>query len=381
MPRRNKLLDYEIPEFPFGEVRCSPFQWRAPESLPRRRWIMGSHAAQRFVSATVAAGGTGKTALALAESLSLASGKDFLKVGNLVRTRAWYIGLEDPLEEYERRVAACAALHKLTPGDLDDAFFLDGGRSHPFIITDHSGAGDTVSYPVVEAIIRSIRDRGIGYVVVDPFVACHYAAESDNSRIAAVVRAWADIADRTGAAIELVHHTRKRGGSEPGAEDARGASALIDGVRSARVLLAMTEQEADRAELDGDRRRFFRVATAKANLAVADGEGVWREIVSVPLGNGEEVGAVAPFTLPGLASAEQLEEIRAALKGGKFRLDVRAKNWAGNPVARILDLNPQAPADRRRIRGALRDWIDEGVLALQERADEERRFRTHIIVP
>ena len=380
MPRHDRLRDYEMPDFPYGPVTVSPFRWRAPESIPRRKWIMGAHAARRFVSATVAAGGTGKTALALAESLSLASGKDFLKFGNLVRTRAWYIGLEDPLEEYERRVIACATLHKLGAGDLDDAFFLDGGRNHPFIIADSAAAGTDICRPVVDAIIRSIRDRDIGYVVVDPFVACHHAAESDNTRIAAVVRAWADIAERTGAAIELVHHTRKRASVEPAAEDARGASALIDGVRSARVLLAMTEQEADRAELDGDRRRYFRVATAKANLALADGEGTWREIVSVPLGNGDEVGAVAPFVLPGLASTEQLEEIKAALKGGKFRLDVRAKNWAGNPIAKILDLDPQSPADRRRIRGALRGWIDDGELGVKETLDEWGKARSLIVV-
>jgi hypothetical protein len=372
---------YLRPDFPNGEISISPFNWRPPESIPKRKWILGRHVAQRFVGATVAAGGTGKTALVLAEALSLASGKDFLKLGNLVRNRAWYIGLEDPLVEYERRVAACARLHKLTQKDLDDAFFLNGGRSHPFIIAQRWGDEVEINDPVVDAMIDTIKTRGIGYVVVDPFVACHHAQESDNTRIGEVVRAWTAIAERTGAAIELVHHTRKRIGAEADGADARGASALIDGVRSARVLLPMSEDEADRAELDGDRRRYFRVATAKANLAVADGEGQWREIVSVPLGNGEEVGAVAAWSLPGLASDEQLAEIRSALQGGKFRLDVRAKDWAGMPVARILGLDPAKPANRRRLRRALRGWIDDGVLAIHERKDEERRPRPYVVVP
>jgi hypothetical protein len=45
--------------------------------------------------------------------------------------------------------------------------------------------------------------------------------------ISMVVRAWAHIAETTGAAIELVHHTRKRTGDEPGADDVRGASTLV----------------------------------------------------------------------------------------------------------------------------------------------------------
>ncbi len=364
----------------YSSIKASPFKWRAPESIPKRHWVLGRHAVCRFVSATIAPGGSGKTALALAEALSLASGKDFLNVGDLVRRRAWYIGLEDPLEEYERRVAAAALLHKLEPKDLDGTFFLDGGRDHPFVITDHTRKGVDVSTPVVDDIIETIGSKRIGYVIVDPFIACHQAAENDNARIAEVVRAWAEIAEYTGAAIELVHHTRKRTGSEPGAQDARGASALLDGVRSARILVPMSEDEADRIELDGDRRRFFRVATAKANLSVADGGGAWREIVSVPLGNGDHVGAIAPWNLPGPASDEQLEQIRAALKNGKFRLDVRAKNWAGYPVARILELDPSMPADRLRIRRALRSWVDDGTLAIAHSVDEQSRPRAHIEV-
>jgi hypothetical protein len=299
-----------------------------------------------------------------------------------VRTRCWYIGLEDPLEEYERRVAACMMLHKLAPTDLDnDALYLDGGRNHPFVIAEGAAGGTDIREPVVDAIVENIARRGIGYVVVDPFVACHAVAESDNTRIAAVVRAWADVAERTGAAIELVHHLRKRSGSEPDAADARGASALIDGVRSARILLAMSEDEADRLELDSERRRYFRVATAKANLSIADGEGSWRELVSVPLGNGEDIGAVAAWNPPSLASEEQMAEIKAALSGGNFRMDVRAKDWAGKPVANVLGLDLRKMSERRRIHRALRHWIDNGTLAMREEMDGDSKVRSYLAPP
>jgi hypothetical protein len=46
---------------------------------------------------------------------------------------------------------------------------------------------------------------------------------------------WTAIADKTGAAIELIHHTKKTGGAEATVEDGRGAGALSVAVRSAQV--------------------------------------------------------------------------------------------------------------------------------------------------
>ena len=77
------------------------------------------------------------------------------------------------------------------------------------------------------------------------------------------------IASRTGSAVEVFHHPGKArpGQAETVVEDARGASAIIAAVRSARVLNFMTLEDATRLGIAEDQRRLFvRTADGKANL-------------------------------------------------------------------------------------------------------------------
>ena len=50
------------------------------------------------------------------------------------------------------------------------------------------------------------------------------------------MKAYADVAQETNCAIDLVHHSRKPNGTAVGIEDARGASAAIGAVRAARTF-------------------------------------------------------------------------------------------------------------------------------------------------
>ncbi len=202
--------------------------------------------------------------------------------------------------------------------------------------------------------------------------------------IATLIRAWSQIAERTGAAIELVHHTRKRTTSEPDAGDARGASALVNAMRSVRMLAPMSDDEAGQFELADDPDRYFRIVPVKTNLAQRTRDHEWRELVSVALGNapdggrGDEVGAVRAWKPPAFASPEQLEKIVAELSTGHYRLDVRAENWAGRPVAKILGLDVQNTGDRIRIKRAIRIWVEEGVLNVTQRVGDSRHVREFV---
>ena len=100
--------------------------------------------------------------------------------------------------------------------------------------------------PVVDAVIATIKANHIDVVVVDPFVKSHRVSENDNNAIDAVATLWAEIADVTNCAIELLHHPRKHGGADITIEDGRGASSLISASRSARVLNRMTKEDARR---------------------------------------------------------------------------------------------------------------------------------------
>ena len=56
------------------------FAWRDPKTIPPRAFIMGPHFIRRYVSATIAPGGLGKSALLTAEALALVTGRALLGV-------------------------------------------------------------------------------------------------------------------------------------------------------------------------------------------------------------------------------------------------------------------------------------------------------------
>src|SRR5918994_130924 len=42
-------------------IRAIPFRWRDPQAIPPRRWLYARHYVRKFVTATVAPGGLGKS--------------------------------------------------------------------------------------------------------------------------------------------------------------------------------------------------------------------------------------------------------------------------------------------------------------------------------
>lgn len=94
------------PTAPAPAIRATPFVWRPPAQIPRRRFVYGRHYARRFVSATVGSGAVGKSSFLIAEALAIVTGRALLGVVPQERGRAWLWNGEDPREEIEWRVAA-----------------------------------------------------------------------------------------------------------------------------------------------------------------------------------------------------------------------------------------------------------------------------------
>lgn len=385
-PEWPPITDDEPPRF--ARVTATPFTWRDPATIPPRRWLFGNHAIRGFISVTGSPGGVGKTALTLAEAIAFATGRDLLSDHLREQGRVWYIGLEDPLEEYQRRIAALAIHYGINPAELA-SLFLDSGRDQNFIIAHEGRNGIEVAEPIVASVTDNILDNQISLVVVDPFVASHRVDESANMKIEAVARLWAGIAEKTGAAVELVHHVRKgSNGAEPSADDLRGASALVNAARSVRVLSRMTKEEAENAEVE-ERHRFFRVTPAKANLIIPSDGTTWRQLVSVPLGNGGDGGhsdfvGVAtrwkwPSAFDGMTTAD-LRHIQTKISAGEWRESSQAANWAGLAIADVLGLDATDKAARDRIKRLIKQWISTNMLKVVTRKDEARHERKFIEV-
>ena len=203
----------------------TPYVWRDPATIPPRQFIYGRHHMRGFVSATVAPGGVGNL-LALVDAAAMASGRNLLGNEPVKPLKVWYVNLEDPREEIERRVAAICLHFGVTRDELGDRLSFDGRELEGLVIAKQTNTGAVVATPVVEALTAALKDRAFDVLVVDPFVSVHQCAENDNNAIDLVAKTFGRIAGAANCAVELVHHTRKTGGQEITAEDGRARARL-----------------------------------------------------------------------------------------------------------------------------------------------------------
>lgn len=379
---------------PAKQITATPYVWRDPRSIPRRQWLYGRHYIRRFTTATVAPGGLGKSSLALVEALAMVTGRPLLGFQVPKPLRAWIWNGEDPREEIERRLAAALLHFGISPGDIGDRLFIDSGRETPIVIAQKLGEGVTVMAPMVDALTAEIQARQIDVMIVDPFVSCHEVPENDNGAIDRVTKTWARIAEAANCGVELVHHVRKAGSGQTTytVEDARGGSALIGAVRSARVLNVMSPEEAEPAGIAAtDRRRFFRVDDGKSNMAPPVERAEWRELVSVGLGNedadGPEdlVGVATAWAMPGLFAdidVADTRRVQKAIQGGSWSENVQSGDWAGRIIGEVLgiDTSPKTPG-QTRVKALLKGWIKGGALKVAYEHDSRNgRSKPMIVV-
>ena len=360
-----------------------PFVMADPAAIPPRQWVYGRHYIRRFLSVTVAAGGSGKTALTLTEAIAMAAGKDILGTETLPR-RVWVWNLEDPLEELQRRIAGICQHYRVRQEDFADRLFVNSGRDSKLLIAD-SERGEAALTPAVQEITQFIQEHNIDVIIVDPFVSSHRLNENDNGQMDMVVKAWGQIADQGNCSVELVHHVRKaQAGQSATYGDARGASALTDAARHVRRLQRMTAEEARLAGID--EREFWqysREADSKDNLAPPSRDSSWRKMVSVEIPNGDSIGVMEPWSWPDAfddVTAADLAHVQGLIRDGEWREDVRSKQWVGLAVAQVLGLDERDEAVKSKIKTMLQTWIDNRELKVVERPDAQRRPRKYIEV-
>lgn len=370
-------------------ITATPFQWTAPSAIPPRRFLYGRHIARKYLSATIAPGGVGKSSLVLTEALAMASGRALLGIEPSRPLNVWYWNGEDPIDETQRRVAAICIHHTISPDDFAGRLFIDTGRETEISIAKGSPRGMVLNDAAKAELITTIHELGIDVVIIDPFVSSHEVSENDNGQIAAVCKRWAQIADETECAIEFVHHARKMGAGASGdvtADDARGASALLAAVRSARTLNQMSKEDAEKAKVEQP-RSHVRVDDVKANLAPPAEGARWFKLVSVPLDNGtdeqlgDDVGVVTSWKWPDPNEDVTIDDVRAALMRvaqGEWRLDQQAKNWVGHAIAEALGQDSDQPSVRSAMKLLVRKWISEGWLKVVRRRDAKRMEREFV---
>jgi len=310
-------------------------------TLPAREWLYGRHYQRRTVSATIAPGGYGKTTLCMVEAVAMATCRNLLREQPTQRLRVWYHNGEDNLEELCRRLGAICLQYQIPQEELRDWFFMTSGNEVPLRVA--TGYNDLkIDQPLIKRIGEAIETNQIDVAILDPLVTLHSVPEADNTKMDAVIRIFASIADGRDCSVELAHHTRKlpagSNGNDYVAADIRGASALRDAVRAARMLNQMNEEDARNSGIpEHERANYFRVDRVKANNAPA-ARALWRCFVNVDLPNGDEVGVVTPFNFPG----------QGAPSPQKAKAEQDAENLFSTLLAR-LTLQGRTVSDRSGI--------------------------------
>lgn len=192
-------------------ISPTAFVLRPAHEIPPRQWLYGKHLIRGFLSLTVAPGGLGKSSMVLVDALAMATGKALLGSKPPEPLRVWVWNGEDPREEIERRITAACVHYGITADDLGDRLLVDSGRDLPIILATTGNDGVRIARPVADQLKAAIRAAKIDVLIIDPFVTTHEVNENDNTAINAVAAEWRRIADETGCAIELVHHTSKAG--------------------------------------------------------------------------------------------------------------------------------------------------------------------------
>lgn len=344
--------------------------------IPPRQWLLGTTFCRGFVSALVAPGGTGKTALRLLQLMSLATGRQLTGETVHHRTRVLWLVLEDDNDEARRRIRAARLYYDIPAEELNGWFFR-------LVLTHRDGKvvalddkGQIVPGELAETVTTIIKTHGIGAASFDPFVKAHGVEENDNKAIDAVMQVLTVIANEQRVAIDTVHHVSK-GAMEPGnADKGRGASAMKDAARLSRTLTTMSADEARTYDIqEKDRRSYVRYDDAKVNLAPI-GATTWFQLVGVSLGNGtpeypngDNVQTVKPWAPPdtfeGISSfiANQvLDRIDAGTPAGeRYTADPRGDRAAWAVVKEAIPRKTEMEA-----RLIIKTWVRNGVLEVRE---------------
>lgn len=370
-------------------IRATPYRWPDPRSLPTRQWLLGHWLLRGEVTAIIAPGGTGKSTIGTALALSLASGQPLLgKPLPRGPQSAWIYNLEDSQDELDRQVSAACLFHGIVPDDCGNRLCVDSGLVQPLCTATEDRDGFAIAEGVFAQVAATVRERAISVVIVDPFVSSHTVRESSNEAIDAIAKRWKRLAQETGCAVVLVHHTKKLGGREVTAEDGRGAVALRDAARVVLPLNAMSQAEAEELGITDPalRRSLVRVDTGKANRAPPDA-ATWIKLESQCLDNGDDsepadyVGVACLWEKPDVfdgLSTWHLYQVQLRVAAGQWRDNAQAKDWVGHAVAQVAGLS--VDKDKARIKAILKTWKRNCALKVESLPDKNGDERPFVVV-
>lgn len=215
---------------------------------PKRAWVIQDFLPSKIVAAVIAAGGTGKSYLAMHIAVCVASGTPlFGRYQPRSAAKVVFISGEDDQHELQRR------LHKVVAGLSPQARSLVNQNLHFIDLADSfelfternsKGEMEITKIPglICDQIISQI-GSDISLVINDPVARFRGGDENFAADATRYVQALQQIRDKLNTSVLCLHHVNKGGGTGVNQNNARGSSAFIDGVRLVFQLNVLLESE------------------------------------------------------------------------------------------------------------------------------------------
>jgi hypothetical protein len=239
-----QVVNHQTPNFEFEPAS------KLLVSLPvPRSYLIDEFLPARLVSLLIAPGGTGKSMLTLLIAVCVAAGIPlFGRFPVQQAKKVLLISGEDDIEEIQRR------LHRILASESEQIKTLVGENlvfldlSDRFeLFTEKPPHGETRITDVPERIVHELSNQigsDFSLAIVDPGARFRGGEENLAADTTRFVQALQLIRNLLNAAVLVVHHVNKSAkGSISSQNNARGSSALIDGVRLVYELNLMSEQE------------------------------------------------------------------------------------------------------------------------------------------
>lgn len=339
-------------------------------ALPRLQFVYSDFYARGYTSVTLAAPKVGKSMLAMAEAIDMATGRGFLTGYKREPLRVLYFNAEDDIDTLRKRAAALLTFYGIPQSEIVGRLVLVSGVGRSdFVLV--SGQDPVINEPLFVRLERFCQEHLLDAAVFDPLQDLSRSPET-NEVFRLLGQRLRLMASACQVALGLVHHTRKvAAGTTPNMDDMRGGSALRGTSRFNRVLVSMSEDEGVRAGVP-NHRHFFRLGDIESNMAPPSSDvNRWYEKVSVVIPNGEHIGAVRPWTWPDAFAgvtpqdAARVRQLVAEREDDPPAENSRNKAWVGIIVAQVLGLDLEVDADKARARAIIKTWIASGILIVE----------------
>jgi hypothetical protein len=378
-----------VPDTP--AIIAVPYQWPDPATIPPRQFLFGRHYIRRYMSGTIGGGGRSKTTLGIAEAIFMTAGRNPLTGESFEPLRVWALNGEEIQDELDRRTAAVGQYYGIGQAECGDRLFMQSVRDKPpRFATLLRGNIPALNLQALLQFESEVREKRIDVFMLDPLISFHAVNENSNADMDLLIKeGLGGVASRTNTAGDISHHPGKPkpGQAETTVDDARGASAFLWAVRSARVLNFMSPEEANKLGVSDDERRLhIRVTNGKANMGPI-GKANWFKLEPQNLPNGDEVVCVSPWKPPhpfqGVTTAD-MHKCRTLSQTSAYRADSRSKEWFGYAVADVLNINirhgaENDPKDIARVKQIIAGWLKNKVLNTEERTGADRHKHEYVI--